>query len=106
MIYRAIQAYQKTSGVHWDSLENKMEIGRGANVTTDAEGKVWQSTISLKVIFKKKLIRDPLPQTLIFFISEKSPFETFPQQGLVMVAIHGEDLTYSWCNWCMLVHTN
>ncbi|KAF8804214.1 hypothetical protein BYT27DRAFT_7243939 [Phlegmacium glaucopus] len=34
--YRAIQTYQDTSGVHWDTPDDA-EIGRGANVTTDAE---------------------------------------------------------------------
>ena len=104
--YRAIQAYQDTSGVHWESPEDEGELGRGANITTDAEGKVWQLMMDSKVIFKKKLIDDSLCERLIIFISEKSPVEAFPQQGLAMAAIYGEDFTYSRCNWCTLVRTN
>ena len=47
--YRAIQAYQDTSGVHWDTPEIGEEVGRGVNIMSDAEGKVWQLMIDLKV---------------------------------------------------------
>ena len=47
--YRAIQSYQDTSGVHWDFPENKQDIGRGANITSDAEAQVWQTMIDSKV---------------------------------------------------------
>ena len=48
-MYRSIQTYQDLSGVHWDSPENEEEIGRGANITSEADGMVWQRMIDSKV---------------------------------------------------------
>ena len=47
--YRAIQIYRDTSGVHWDYPDNEQDIGRGANITTDAEARVWQTIMNSKV---------------------------------------------------------
>ncbi|KAF8222296.1 hypothetical protein L208DRAFT_1381900 [Tricholoma matsutake] len=41
-------SYQDTSGVHWDSSENEQDIGKGANITSDAEAQVWQTMINSK----------------------------------------------------------
>ncbi|KAF8236759.1 hypothetical protein L208DRAFT_1375888 [Tricholoma matsutake] len=46
--YHAIQTYQDTSGVHWDTPENEQDIGRGANIMTDAKARVWQTMIQTK----------------------------------------------------------
>jgi hypothetical protein len=48
-MYRAIQAYQNTSGVHWDIPENEEDIGKGANIMTEAEVRVWQAMVDSKV---------------------------------------------------------
>ena len=49
MTHRAIQAYRNTLGVHWDTPENEEDIGRGVNIVTDAEAKVWQLMVDSKV---------------------------------------------------------
>jgi hypothetical protein len=54
--YRAIQGYQETSGVHWDTPENEGDVGRGANVVSDAEGQVWDAMIKSKVRCKQNII--------------------------------------------------
>ena len=50
--YRAIQSYQGTSGVHWDIPDNEKDVGKGANVVTIAEAKVWQAMIDSKVCYE------------------------------------------------------
>ena len=50
-MYHAIQSYQDTSGVHWDTPDNKQDIGGGAKITTDAEAQGWQVMIDSKVCY-------------------------------------------------------
>ena len=98
---KLIKTHQLFTGSHRRMKESLGEVWISQRMLKERYGSQWWIQIS-----KKKLIDDSLCERLIIFISEKSPVEAFPQQGLAMAAIYGEDYTYSRCNWCTLICTN
>ena len=83
-MYHAIQANQNKLGVHWDDPENEGQIGKGANISSEDEEKVWQSMIDMKVCClqkKKKRANKLISQMFLFLCQKNHSLKPFRNKG-------------------------